>query len=199
MHSNKLLPAAVQTEAAALAWWPRTPALYEMTVVAVITQPLHEEWINATKQIEDNKKRQRQQQRQQEKEKEKGATSGSKPSKPSDYTIKGYAYAGGGRRIVRVEVSLDCGSSWQSAGLQFVDGGMERLSSANSRNERHWSWCHWTLDVPLHAFFHAPDIRCRAFDAAYNTNPDQPVWNFLGQQRHTTHSDIRRTAYRRLG
>lgn len=29
----------------------------------------------------------------------------------STYTVKGYAYAGGGRRITRVEVSLDKGSS----------------------------------------------------------------------------------------
>lgn len=29
----------------------------------------------------------------------------------SMYTVKGYAYAGGGRRIIRVEVSLDKGNS----------------------------------------------------------------------------------------
>ena len=189
VHDNKLLPAAVQTEAAALAWWPRTPALYELNVMAVITQPAHQEWINATKQIEDNKKRRQQLQ------KDKGGKSDqSQHSQPpvsaqtDKYTIRGYAYAGGGRRIVRVEVSLDCGVGWQSAMLQFVDGSMERVSSVNSRNQRHWSWCHWSLDVPLHAFFHAPDIRCRAFDSAYNTTPEQPIWNFLGHTTtHTAH------------
>lgn len=30
-------------------------------------------------------------------------------SAPSTYTVKGYAYSGGGRRITRVEISLDKG------------------------------------------------------------------------------------------
>lgn len=30
----------------------------------------------------------------------------------STYTVRGYAYAGGGRRVNRVEVSLDEGKSW---------------------------------------------------------------------------------------
>lgn len=29
------------------------------------------------------------------------------------YTLRGYAYSGGGRRVTRVEVSLDEGATWQ--------------------------------------------------------------------------------------
>lgn len=34
------------------------------------------------------------------------------PSSTTSYTVKGYAYSGGGRRITRVEISLDEGETW---------------------------------------------------------------------------------------
>ncbi|KAL0480060.1 nitrate reductase [Acrasis kona] len=36
------------------------------------------------------------------------------------FTMKGYAYSGGGRRITRVEISLDGGESWDLAKLNFL-------------------------------------------------------------------------------
>jgi nitrate reductase (NAD(P)H) len=33
----------------------------------------------------------------------------------SEYTVKGYAYSGGGRRVNRIEVSLDEGTTWKLA------------------------------------------------------------------------------------
>ena len=33
------------------------------------------------------------------------------------YTIRGYAYAGGGKRVNRVEISLDNGESWELADM----------------------------------------------------------------------------------
>ena len=33
----------------------------------------------------------------------------------SEYTVKGYAYSGGGRRVNRIEVSLDEGANWTLA------------------------------------------------------------------------------------
>ena len=35
----------------------------------------------------------------------------------SQYQVKGYAYAGGGRRVTRVEISLDEGDSWALADM----------------------------------------------------------------------------------
>ena len=40
----------------------------------------------------------------------------SKHSQSDDsYTVRGYAYGGGGRRVTRVEVSLDEGATWTLA------------------------------------------------------------------------------------
>lgn len=33
------------------------------------------------------------------------------------YTLKGYAYSGGGRRVARIEVSTDDGKSWTLADI----------------------------------------------------------------------------------
>jgi nitrate reductase (NAD(P)H) len=34
------------------------------------------------------------------------------------YTVRGYAYAGGGRKIIRVEISLDLGKTWRLAEIR---------------------------------------------------------------------------------
>lgn len=38
-------------------------------------------------------------------------------SSGSSYTLKGYAYAGGGKRVTIVEISLDEGESWEPADM----------------------------------------------------------------------------------
>jgi hypothetical protein len=34
------------------------------------------------------------------------------------YTVKGYAYSGGGRKIIRAEISLDLGVTWRLAEIR---------------------------------------------------------------------------------
>lgn len=41
----------------------------------------------------------------------------SKHSSDNFYTLRGYAYGGGGRRVTRVEVSLDEGETWNLADM----------------------------------------------------------------------------------
>jgi nitrate reductase (NAD(P)H) len=37
------------------------------------------------------------------------------------YRMKGYAYSGGGRRVTRVEVTLEKGKSWALADIQYPE------------------------------------------------------------------------------
>lgn len=46
----------------------------------------------------------------------------------STYTIRGYAYAGGGRRINRVEISLDKGSCELSRDTDYIHDTLPQLT-----------------------------------------------------------------------
>lgn len=98
------------------------------------------------------------------------------------HTIKGYAYSGGGRGIVRVDVSIDGGKTWQTAKL--TEGNEQPL-------DRAYAWTFWELDVdiPATAANGKLDIICKATDASYNVQPDtvQGIWNLRGINNNAWH------------
>ncbi|CAE7556367.1 Suox, partial [Symbiodinium microadriaticum] len=55
-------------------------------------------------------------------------------------TVKGYAYSGGGRGIVRVDVSIDGGKTWQEA--ELTEGSEQPMHRA-------WAWTFWECDVQI--------------------------------------------------
>ncbi|NXP77704.1 SUOX oxidase, partial [Ramphastos sulfuratus] len=57
-----------------------------------------------------------------------------------ELTVKGYAWSGGGREVVRVDVSLDGGRSWQAARLK---------SEQPVVPGRAWAWVLWELEAPV--------------------------------------------------
>uniref|UniRef100_A0A8D0X4E3 sulfite oxidase n=1 Tax=Sus scrofa TaxID=9823 RepID=A0A8D0X4E3_PIG len=75
-----------------------------------------------------------------------------------EVTIKGYAWSGGGRAVVRVDVSLDGGLTWQAAEL---DGEEQRPRKA-------WAWRLWQLQAPVPAGKKELNIICKAVDDSYN-------------------------------
>jgi sulfite oxidase len=48
-------------------------------------------------------------------------------------TLKGYAWSGGGRGVIRVDVSLDGGATWHEA----------ELRKPNQPRNRTWAWTQW--------------------------------------------------------
>lgn len=84
--------------------------------------------------------------------------------------IRGYAIAGGGRGISRVDISIDGGKSWQTATLVKEK---DRSSVGN-----HWSWTLWRYKVDS---LPTPCVvMCRAWDAAFNGMPSEKEWNLRG-------------------
>lgn len=84
--------------------------------------------------------------------------------------IRGYAMAGGGRGISRVDISIDGGGTWQTAVLVH--------EKDCSHVGGHWSWTLWrhkvdSLPTPC-------VIMCRAWDAAFNGMPREREWNLRG-------------------
>jgi nitrate reductase (NAD(P)H) len=91
-------------------------------------------------------------------------------------TFKGYAYAGGGRKVTRVELTLDGGTVWRPATIHRAEPPTE--------HGMHWTWVHWSVDFSLQELLAAPagDVQLRAADESMNTQPgrDAVVWSLLG-------------------
>lgn len=84
--------------------------------------------------------------------------------------VKGYAFAGGGRAIVRVDVSPDDGRTWTQAELLDDD----------AEGSRRWAWKQWRLVVPRRLA--GRNFVVKAVDDSYNTQPEgfEPHYNFRG-------------------
>ncbi|XP_057556718.1 sulfite oxidase, mitochondrial isoform X2 [Hippopotamus amphibius kiboko] len=96
-----------------------------------------------------------------------------------EVTVKGYAWSGGGRAVVRVDVSLDGGLTWQVAEL---DGEEQHARKA-------WAWRLWQLQAPVPAGKKELNIVCKAVDDSYNVQPDTvaPIWNLRGVLNNAWH------------
>ena len=80
--------------------------------------------------------------------------------------VSGYAFAGDGRGVIRVDVSGDGGTSWVQAELSADLG--------------RWAWRQWTARVDVAAG--SGEIVARAWDASASTGPARAadVWNPKG-------------------
>lgn len=99
-----------------------------------------------------------------------------------EVAVKGYAWAGGGRGIVRVDLSADGGKTWHTATLQ----------NPGQKLTKSWAWTLFSGTVPLSPETAASDsengsgakyeLICKAIDSSYNTQPDTtaPIWNLRG-------------------
>ena len=89
----------------------------------------------------------------------------------SEYTVKGYAYTGGGRSITRVEVSVDGGHNWRLA---------THKQPPLSMYGKQWSWAHWQYTIDCDALAQCDELMCRAWDEGNNTQPRDLTWNLMG-------------------
>lgn len=102
-----------------------------------------------------------------------------------EVTIKGYAWSGGGREVVRVDVSIDGGNTWKIAQLKRSDKEAEAAPPPGQA----WAWKLWELTVPLPDDMKEMDIVCKAVDSSYNMQPDTilPIWNLRGVLSNAWH------------
>lgn len=110
----------------------------------------------------------------------------------SVYTVRGYAYAGGGRRVTRVEVSLDGGKAWRLANVSYPEDlyrSAEPGQLLGGRLDFGWRessfcWCFWELDVNIAELAAAEDLLVRAMDESMNIQPRDMYWNVLGMMNN---------------
>lgn len=108
------------------------------------------------------------------------------------YCARGYAYGGGGRRVTRVEVSLDKGRSWRLASIKYPEDSYRQASPRalcdgtldTSDGESSFCWCFWNLDVLISELASATDIMVRAMDDSMNLQPRDMYWSVLGMMNN---------------
>mmetsp|Transcript_16212 Transcript_16212/g.43676 ORF Transcript_16212/g.43676 Transcript_16212/m.43676 type:complete len:678 (+) Transcript_16212:69-2102(+) len=92
-----------------------------------------------------------------------------------DIEVKGWAWSGGGRGIVRVDVSIDEGKTWTTA--ELGEGSTQNPSRA-------WAWTFWEASIPVPDDLRGKEVQilCRATDSSYSTQPERaaPIWNLRG-------------------
>lgn len=111
---------------------------------------------------------------------------------PESYRIRGYAYAGGGQRVTRVEISLDKGNSWRLAEIDYAEDRYRETSEQDlfggtldmSWRETCFCWCFWNIDIPVTELFASKDIVVRAMDESMNVQPRDMYWSVLGMMNN---------------
>ncbi|XP_062221861.1 nitrate reductase [NAD(P)H] [Phragmites australis] len=148
-RDNRVLPTHVDAELAnAEAWWYKPEYMInELNINSVITTPGHDEVLPIN------------------------ALTTQRP-----YKLKGYAYCGGGRKVTRVEVTLDGGETWQVCSLDHPE--------RPTKYGKYWCWCFWSVEVEVLDLLGAKEIAVRAWDEAMNTQPEKLIWNLMGMMNN---------------
>ena len=115
------------------------------------------------------------------------------PGDAESVEVKGIAWAGGGRGINRVEVSIDGGLNFVPAKLLPKPADVRAREPESSMGlGRVWTWQQWRLDVPLTDEMKAKvargeklelDVCARARDGDFNVQPQsiEDSYNVLGK------------------
>jgi len=87
--------------------------------------------------------------------------------------LKGYAWAGSGNRIIRVDLTPDQGKSWFEAKLDEQDLVLE---------PRHYGWTIWSANMKVPDNVNELEIWSKAVDSSYNVQPEsfENIWNLRG-------------------
>ncbi|KAJ5578256.1 nitrate reductase (NADPH) niaD or niiA-Penicillium chrysogenum [Penicillium hispanicum] len=107
------------------------------------------------------------------------------------YNAKGYAYAGGGRRITRVEISLDKGKSWRLADIEYAEDKYREFEDdlfggrvEMWKRETCFCWSFWSLNIPIADLESSDGLLVRAMDDALTAQPRDMYWSVLGMMNN---------------
>ncbi|TAQ91256.1 hypothetical protein B7494_g389 [Chlorociboria aeruginascens] len=114
---------------------------------------------------------------------------------PETYKVRGYAYGGGGRRVTRVEVTLDKGKSWALANIRYHEDDYRDYADENEIlfggkidmgwRETCFAWCFWDIDLRVEDLKFSGDVMVRAMDESMNIQPRDMYWTVLGMMNNS--------------
>ncbi|PHH81994.1 hypothetical protein CDD83_3393 [Cordyceps sp. RAO-2017] len=114
-------------------------------------------------------------------------------SRTETYKVQGYAYSGGGKRVTRMEVTLDRGKCWRLANVHYPEDRYrlaptgEKLCGGSLdvwRRESSFCWCFWEIDVSVADLETSSDIMARGMDEDLMVQPRDMYWNVLGMMNN---------------
>ena len=135
--------------------WDSAPAIQEMPVQSAITSlrniSAHSEKDRQLRQLYDLKE--------------------------DSVLVEGYCFSGGGREIIRVDVSSDDGLTWHQA----------EILPGDRKGAKNWAWKQWRWVVPRQQA--GKQFVVKAVDEAYNTQPEshEPIYNHRGNLANAWH------------
>ena len=93
--------------------------------------------------------------------------------KDGTFKIKGYAWAGSGNRIIRIDLTADGGKTWFEGSIDNQDA---------SREPRHYGWTLWSATVKVPKGVGEVEVWSKAVDSSYNVQPEsfENIWNVRG-------------------
>ncbi|XP_027157576.1 nitrate reductase [NADH] 2-like [Coffea eugenioides] len=146
---NRVLPSHVDAELAnSEAWWYKPEFIInELNINSMITTPCHDEILPINSWTTQR-----------------------------PYTLRGYAYSGGGKKVTRVEVTMDGGDTWHVCAVDHPE--------KPTKYGKYWCWCFWSLDVEVLDLLGAKEIAVRAWDESTNTQPEKLIWNVMGMMNN---------------
>lgn len=194
IYDNRVLPTTVSPEASAdlpEVWKDERYAIYDLNTNSAIAKPAHGETVSVPGSE---------------------ARGGDDDDATEEtYRFQGYAYAGGGRRVTRVEITLDRGRSWRLADVTYPEDDYRLAPEGETlfggRLDMSWRetcfcWCFWSLDIPLGELVagsegssSTSDVMVRAMDEGMMVQPRDMYWSVLGMMnnpwyRVVVHHDV---------
>lgn len=166
IYDNRVLPTMISPEASAdlpETWKDERYAIYDLNTNSATCYPAHNERVSLA--------------------------SGSAET----YNFRGYAYAGGGKRVSRLEVTLDQGKTWRLANITYPEDQYRQASENEllyggkvdlSWREACFCWCFWDLEITLSELREAKDVFIRAMDDSMMVQPRDMYWSVLGMMNN---------------
>lgn len=94
--------------------------------------------------------------------------------------VRGYAWSGGGRKIIRVDITADEGKTWHVANF---------TGQTKDKVPRHWGWTLWEVEIPIAKSKKKIQLWAKAVDSSYNVQPErfENIWNLRGVLSNAYH------------
>lgn len=113
-------------------------------------------------------------------------------SEEATFVLQGYAYAGGGRRVCRVEITLDEGTSWSLAEIKYPEDLFREVTHDDpvygridlTEEDTCFCWCFWSYAVKVADLSKASSIAVRAMDESLALQPRDMYWNATGMMNN---------------